>query len=80
MIKFRSDVFNVVATTQVVAASGFSGTKVLLGNAVKTGKLGPMKAALAERWTAPGSNFILRWAGRKLGMHNPPIRSLSAPG
>ncbi|WP_244299231.1 hypothetical protein [Streptomyces viridochromogenes] len=46
MIKFGGDVFNVAAATQVVAASGFSGTKVLLGNSVKTGKLGPMKAAL----------------------------------
>ncbi|WP_239080778.1 hypothetical protein [Streptomyces coelicoflavus] len=63
-----------------VAASGFSGTKVLLGNALKTGKLGPMKDALAARWTAAGSNPVLRWAGTKLGSYNPPIRSLSAPG
>ncbi|MGW0139350.1 PE-PGRS family protein [Streptomyces calvus] len=80
MIKFGSDAFNVAAAAQVSLASGFSGTKVLLGNAVKTGKLGPMKAALAERWTAAGSNPILRWAGTKLGNYNPPIRSLSAPG
>ncbi|MEU0246002.1 PE-PGRS family protein [Streptomyces sp. NPDC006235] len=80
MIKFGADVFNVAAATQVVAASGFSGTKVLLGNAVKTGRLGPMKDALSERWSAPGNNRILRWAGGKLGNYNPPIRSLSAPG
>ncbi|MFF0364111.1 PE-PGRS family protein [Streptomyces fungicidicus] len=80
MIKFGSDAFNVVAAGQVSLASGFSGTKVLLGNAVKTGRLGPMKAALAERWTATGSNPILRWAGTKLGSYNPPIRSLAAPG
>jgi hypothetical protein len=80
MIKFGADVFNVAAASQVVAASGFSGTKVLLGNAVKTGNLGPMKDALAARWTAAGSNPILRWAGTKLGNYNPPIRSLSAPG
>ncbi|GGV69544.1 hypothetical protein GCM10010294_26610 [Streptomyces griseoloalbus] len=80
MIKFGADVFNVAAATQVVAASGFAGTKVLLGNAVKTGKLGPMKDALAARWTAAGSNPILRWAGTKLGNYNPPIRSLTAPG
>lgn len=80
MIKFGADAFNVAAATQVVAATGFSGTKVLLGNAVKTGKLGPMKNALAERWTTTGSNPILRWAGTKLGTYNPPIRSLSAPG
>ena len=80
MIKFGADVFNVAAASQIVAASGFSGTKVLLGNAVKTGKLGPMKNALAARWTAAGSNPILRWAGTKLGNYNPPIRSLSAPG
>lgn len=80
MIKFGADVFNVAAATQVVAASGFSGTKVLLGNAVKTGKLGPMKAALEARWTAAGSNPILRWAGRMLKGYNPPIRSLTAPG
>ncbi|MFI6087249.1 PE-PGRS family protein [Streptomyces sp. NPDC051218] len=80
MIKFGSDAFNVAAAAQVVAASGLSGTKVLLGNAVKTGKLGPMKDALATRWTAAGSNPILRWAGTKLGSYNPPIRSLAAPG
>ncbi|GAA2621928.1 PE-PGRS family protein [Streptomyces vastus] len=80
MIKFGADVFNVAAASQVVAASGFSGTKVLLGNAVKTGKLGPMKAALEARWTAPGSNFILDWAGRGLKAYDPPIRSLTAPG
>ncbi|GGW62761.1 PE-PGRS family protein [Streptomyces griseoloalbus] len=80
MIKFGADVFNVAAATQVVAASGFAGTKVLLGNAVKTGRLGPMKDALAVRWTAAGSNPILRWAGTKLGNYNPPIRSLTAPG
>ncbi|MEV0125026.1 PE-PGRS family protein [Streptomyces sp. NPDC050703] len=80
MIKFGSDAFNVAAATQVVAASGLSGTKVLLGNAVKTGKLGPLKDALATRWTAPGSSPILRWAGTKLGNYNPPIRSLAAPG
>ncbi len=80
MIKFGADVFNVAAASQVVAASGLSGTKVLLGNAVKTGNLGPMKAALEARWTAAGSNFILNWAGRGLKMYNPPIRSLTAPG
>ncbi|GGX28589.1 hypothetical protein GCM10010297_57600 [Streptomyces malachitofuscus] len=80
LIKFGSDAFNVAAAAQVSVASGFSGTKVLLGNAVKTGKLGPMKDALATRWTAAGSNPILRWAGTKLGSYNPPIRSLSAPG
>ncbi|WP_419796442.1 PE-PGRS family protein [Streptomyces fuscus] len=80
MIKFGSEAFNVAAATQVTVASGFSGTKVLLGNAVKTGRLGPMKDALAARWTAPGSNPILRWAGTKLGNYNPPIRSLTAPG
>ncbi|ANB07862.1 PE-PGRS family protein [Streptomyces ambofaciens] len=80
MIKFGSDAFNVAAAAQVVGATGFSGTKVLLGNAIKTGKLGPMKDALAARWTAPGSNPLLRWAGTKLGNYNPPIRSLSAPG
>ncbi|GGL00859.1 PE-PGRS family protein [Streptomyces flaveus] len=80
MIKFGADAFNVAAAAQVVTASGFAGTKVLLGNAVKTGKLGPMKDALAARWTAAGSNPILRWAGTKLGNYNPPIRSLTAPG
>ncbi|MFF5959264.1 PE-PGRS family protein [Streptomyces luteogriseus] len=80
MIKFGSDVFNVAAATQVVTATGFSGTKVLLGNAVKTGKLGPMKDALAARWTAAGNSPILRWVGTKLGSYNPPIRSLAAPG
>ncbi|GAB2780196.1 hypothetical protein GCM10027073_11110 [Streptomyces chlorus] len=80
MIKFGSDAFNVAAATQVVTASGFSGTKVLLGNAVKTGRLGPMKDALARRWTATGSNPILRWAGRRLRAYDPPIRSLAAPG
>lgn len=80
MIKFGADVFNVAAASQVVAATGFAGTKVLLGNAVKTGRLGPMKAALEARWTAAGSNSILKWAGRGLERYNPPIRSLSAPG
>ncbi|MFF9487129.1 PE-PGRS family protein [Streptomyces sp. NPDC014676] len=80
MIKFGSDAFNVAAAAQVSVVSGFSGTKVLLGNAVKTGKLGSMKDALAARWTAAGSNPILRWAGSRLGSYNPPIRSLSAPG
>ncbi|MFE5397341.1 PE-PGRS family protein [Streptomyces sp. NPDC056568] len=80
MIKFGSDAFNVATAAQVVGATGFSGTKVLLGNAVKTGKLGPMKDALAARWTAPGSNPVLNWAGTRLKGYNPPIRSLSAPG
>ncbi|MFD8518604.1 PE-PGRS family protein [Streptomyces capillispiralis] len=80
MIKFGADAFNVAAATQVVAATGFSGTKVLLGNAVKTGKLGPMKNALAARWTAAGSNPILNRPGRWLRSYDPPIRSLSAPG
>lgn len=79
MIKFGADAFNVAAAAQVVGANGFAGTKVLLGNAVKTGKLGPMKAALETRWTAAGSNFILKWAGRGLKNYDPPIRSLSAP-
>ncbi|MFH9003600.1 PE-PGRS family protein [Streptomyces afghaniensis] len=80
MIKFGADVFNVAAASQVVAASGFSGTKVLLGNAVKTGKLGAMKTALQTRWAADDSNLILRWVGRRLKKYNPPIRSLAAPG
>ncbi|KES07586.1 hypothetical protein BU52_08960 [Streptomyces toyocaensis] len=80
LIKFGSDAFNVAAAVQVSVASGFAGTKVLLGNAVKTGRLGPMKDALAARWTAAGSNPILRWAGTRLGNYNPPIRSLAAPG
>jgi hypothetical protein len=81
MIKFVEDVFNVAAATQVVAASGFSGTKVLLGNAVKTSKLGPMKAALETRWTAAGTNLILRWAGRMRDFDEfrPPCRCLLPP-
>lgn len=80
LIKLGSDVVNVVTASQVAVVTGFSGTKVLLGNAVKTGKLGPLKDALATRWTATGSNAVLRWVGTKLGNYNPPIRSLSAPG
>lgn len=80
VIKFGSDAFNVAAAAQVSMAGGFSGTKVLLGNAVKSGKLGPLKDALAARWTAAGSSPILRWAGTRLRNYNPPIRSLAAPG
>lgn len=79
MLKFGSDAFNVAAAVQVSVASGFSGTKVLLGNAVKTGRLAPLKAALEARWMAD-SNVFLNRAGGALRRYDPPIRSLSAPG
>ncbi|MGW4457547.1 PE-PGRS family protein [Streptomyces albidoflavus] len=79
-IKIGGDAVNVAAAAQTVVGSGASWTNVMVGNAVKTGRLGPAKVALQTRWGQPGSNFALRWASRRLGRYNPAIRSLSAPG
>ncbi|MGW8560233.1 PE-PGRS family protein [Streptomyces albidoflavus] len=79
-IKIGGDALNVAAAAQTVVGSGASWTNVMVGNAVKVGRLGPVKEALQTRWGEPGSNFVHRWASRRLGRYNPTIRSLSAPG
>ncbi|MFF8564702.1 PE-PGRS family protein [Streptomyces albidoflavus] len=79
-IKLGGDAFNVAAAAQTAVGSGFSIANVQLGNSVKTGKLGPLKARLEGRWTASGRSFFVRRAGLVLQRYNPPIRSLSAPG
>ncbi|MFF2311864.1 PE-PGRS family protein [Streptomyces albidoflavus] len=79
-IKIGGDALNVAAAAQTVVGSGFSIANVQLGNSVKIGKLGPLKARLEDRWTASGRSFFVRRAGVFLQKYTPPIRSLSAPG
>ncbi|MFE6719201.1 PE-PGRS family protein [Streptomyces albidoflavus] len=79
-IKIGGDALNVAAAAQTVVGSGASWTNVMVGNAVKVGRLVPLKEALQARWMQPGSNRLQRWASDVLRSRNPTVRSLSAPG
>ncbi|MEU6108988.1 PE-PGRS family protein [Streptomyces albidoflavus] len=79
-LKLGGDTLNVAAAAQTVVGSGASWTNVMVGNAVKAGRLGPIKEALQVRWRQPGSNRPQQWASRMLQKYDPRIRSLSAPG
>ncbi|MDQ0297210.1 MULTISPECIES: PE-PGRS family protein [Streptomyces] len=80
MISAGSDALNVAAATQTAVGSGTSWTKVVVGNSVKAGRIGPAKEILQARWSQPSSNLVAKWASRRLRGFNPKLRSLSAPG